>query len=255
MSTISYNFSDKPLPPPRILVKQDSAKESFEIGHSDGLESLSRVSPRHGNFARGRSKAPDDDLITAAQRGDQQAFVELCERYSLHTKKKILSIVRNQEDAEDAFQDTLIRAYTHLTSFRRSCKFSTWLTAIGVNSAFMMMRKRKIYGATFASSGGPDPGTSEIPEPVDRSLGPEEIYLEQETTLLVRREVEKLQPNLRSAVYHYYGSENSLEESANALGISLSAVKSRLARGRARLRSSLPKYGISESRKGVSTAV
>ncbi|MFZ0745213.1 MAG: sigma factor [Terracidiphilus sp.] len=79
----------------------------------------------------------DDDLVTAAQRGDQKAFVELCKRHSAVAKKKIFSIVRNREDADDALQDTLFRAYLHLTTFRRSCKFSTWLTTIGVNSALM----------------------------------------------------------------------------------------------------------------------
>lgn len=249
MSTSSYNPSEQSVPPAGLLVEQDSTNEGSEIGNCHGLQLLSRVSLRDDNFAYDRSKAHDDDLITAAQRGDHQAFEELCERYSSQAKRKILSIVRNQEDAEDALQDTLLLAYTHLVSFRRTCKFSTWLTTIGINSALMMMRKRRAHGAKFASAGSSDAGTREIPEPVDRSLGPEGIYLEQEVTLLVRQEVEKLRPSLRSAVSHYYGSEYSLEESAKALDISLSAVKSRLSRGRARLRSSLAKRGTAKSRK------
>jgi RNA polymerase sigma-70 factor, ECF subfamily len=249
MSTSSYNPSKHPLPPVGILVEQDPTDERSKIGNCYGLQPLSRVSLRDGDFADGRSKAPDDDLITAAQRGDRQAFVELCGRYSSYTKRKILSIVRNQEDAEDALQDTLLRAYTHLASFRRSCKLSTWLTAIGVNSALMIMRKRTVHGETYQSTSSLDTGTVELQEPVDRSLGPEGIYLKQEAILLVRREIEKLHPSLRAAVNHYYGSEYLLEESAKALDISLSAVKSRLSRGRARLRSSLAKHGISESSK------
>jgi RNA polymerase sigma-70 factor, ECF subfamily len=249
MNTSSCNPGEHPILPAGIVVEQESPKERSETGKCHSLQPLSRASLHDSNCACDRSKAPDDDLITAAQRGDQQAFVELCERYSFYTKRRILSIVRNQEDAEDALQDTLLRAYTHLASFRRSCKFSTWLTTIGVNTALMIMRKRRGRGATSVSSGSPDARTPEILEPVDRSLGPEGIYLEQEVTLLVRQEVEKLQPSMRAAVNHYYGSEDSLEESAKALDISLSAVKSRLSRGRARLRSSLAKCGISESRK------
>lgn len=248
MSTSSYNPGEHPFPPAGILIERGFAKERSRIGNCHGLPSLSRAGLSDAGFASDRSQDPDDDLITAAQRGDQQAFVELCERYSSYTRRKILRIVRNQEDAEDALQDTLLRAYTHLSDFRRSCKFSTWLTTIGVNSALMLMRKRRVHGAQYASVGTTD-GAPEIQEPADRSPGPEGIYLEQETTLLVRQEVEKLKPSLRSAVNHYYGSEYSLEESAKALDISLSAVKSRLARGRARLRSSLAKYGISEFRK------
>lgn len=201
----------------------------------------------HGNYVCGHSEASDDDLITAAQRGDQRAFVTLCERHSTVTKKKIFSIVRNQEDTEDALQDTLLRAYTHLTSFRRSCKFSSWLTTIGVNSALMILRKRRTRREVYASTISPDTERLELPEPVDRSPGPEGTYLRQQAILVVRREVKKLKPNLRSVVNHYYGSECSLEEAAKAQQISLGAAKSRLLRGRARLRSSLARYGIAQA--------
>ena len=102
------------------------------------------VSRSHGGNCRGHAEISDDDLITAAQHGDQKAFVELCGRHSGITRAKIFGIVRNHEDAEDALQDTLLRAYTHLDSFRRSCTFATWLTAIGVNSALMILRRRKV---------------------------------------------------------------------------------------------------------------
>lgn len=82
------------------------------VGHEDG-------------YACGGYDLSDDDLLTAAQRGDQKAFMELCWRHSAVTKRKIFSIVRNHEDADDALQDTLFRAFLHLDTFRRSCKFST----------------------------------------------------------------------------------------------------------------------------------
>jgi len=192
-------------------------------------------------------RVSDDVLIAAAQCGDQQAFAELCERHSFLAKRKILRILRNQEDTEDALQDTLLRAYTHLSSFRQSCKFSTWLTTIGVNSALMILRKRRGRGERCASNGAPDPGTLELHEIVDHSPGPEEIYSQKQANLLVRREVEALHPKLRSVVDQYYGAESSLEEAARALDISLTAAKSRLGRSRARLRSSLAKRGLSRS--------
>jgi RNA polymerase sigma-70 factor, ECF subfamily len=194
-----------------------------------------------------RKDVSDDDLITAAQRGDHNAFVELCRRHSAVAKLKIFSIVRNHEDAEDALQDTLFRAYLHLTTFRRSCKFSTWLTTIGVNSALMILRKRRVRRETNASTNSLETGTVELRELVDRSPGPERIYLYQQESLLLRREVEKLQPSLRSVVSHYYGSDCSLEQTAEAQGISLAATKSRLLRGRVRLRSSLARNGISKA--------
>jgi len=83
-------------------------------------------------------------------------------------------------------------------------------------------------------------------EPVDRSLGPEGAFLKQQAILLVRRAVENLHPSLRSVINHYYGSECSLEEAAKAQEISLAAAKSRLLRGRIRLRSSLARKGIAK---------
>jgi RNA polymerase sigma-70 factor, ECF subfamily len=194
-----------------------------------------------------RKDTSEDDLITSAQCGDHNAFVELCRRHSAVAKMKIFSIVRNHEDTEDALQDTLLRAYSHLSTFRRSCKFSTWLTTIGMNSALMIMRKRRVRRESHASPGGLETTAMELQEFVDRSPGPERIYLYQQEILLVRREVERLRPSLRSVVSHHYGSDCSLEETAEAQGISLAATKSRLMRGRGRLRSSLARYGISSA--------
>jgi RNA polymerase sigma-70 factor, ECF subfamily len=245
MTITSYDPNDAYLPATGVLRKESPTSTGSEAANLRDSRLMSRSSRHESNCACGDSDASDDDLITAAQRGDQKAFVELCRRHSTVTRKKIFSIVRNHEDAEDALQDTLMRAYKHVTSFRRSCKFSTWFTTIGVNSALMILRKRRARKETYASTSSLDTGTGEQLEPVDRSPGPEGIYLKQQSILLVRREVENLHPTLRSVVNHYYGSDCSLEEAAEAHGISLAATKSRLLRGRVRLRSSLEGYGIS----------
>lgn len=247
MSTTSCNPNEGNLPPAGVPRRQSLRNAESEGGNLLGSQSVSRSSLRVGSYGCSYSEVSDDDLIDGAQCGDQQAFVELCGRHSSIVRNKILRIVGNREDAEDALQDTLLRAYTHMGSFRRSCKFSTWLIAIGVNSALMIMRKRRARRESNAITSSLDAGTLELPEAVDRSLGPEEIYLKQQGILLVRREVEKLRPSLRSVVNHYYESECSLEEAAKVLDISLSAAKSRLSRGRVRLRSSLARYGMSKS--------
>ena len=247
MSTTSYSPNEAPVPPAGVPDRQDFTDAGSKPGNFHGSR-MSLRSRLHGrDCACLLFEVSDDDLTTAAQCGDQRAFMELCGRHSSMVKNRILRIVRNEEDAEDALQDTLLRAYTHMPSFRRSCKFSTWLTTIGMNSALMIMRKRKVRGETYASTGSLDTGTVELPEPVDRSPGPEGIYLRQQTILLVRREIEKLHPKLRSVVNHYYGTDCSLEEAAKTQEITLGAAKSRLLRGRVRLRSELARYGISKS--------
>ena len=249
MSTTPYNPGAANVPPFRERHKERFTNLGSKAGGFSGSRLLSRSNFHDGKCAYGHSEVSDDDLITAAQCGDQLAFVELCGRHSTVAKKKIFKIVQNHEDAEDALQDTLMQAYTHLASFRRSCKFSTWLTSIGVNSALMIIRKRKVRREACASTSSLDAG--DLHEPIDRSPGPEGIYLRQQTILLVRQEVEKLSPRLRSVVNHFYGSERSLEETAIAQDISLAAAKSRLLRGRVMLRSSLARYGISKSSRGI----
>ena len=205
----------------------------------------SRVTSHKTRNVRHRPQVSDDELITEAQCGDHHAFVELCNRHSCITKKKILSIVRNPEDAEDVMQDTLLRAYTHMSSFRRSCTFATWITAIGVNSALMMLRKRRTRRES--QTGYSEDGTPELWEPIDNSPDPESIYQNCQTILMIRREMQRLRPGLRSIVKLYYTCDDSLEKSAESLGISMAAAKSRLMRGRVMLRSRLARFGLSKS--------
>jgi RNA polymerase sigma-70 factor, ECF subfamily len=194
------------------------------------------------------SIASDDQLLVEAQSGDQQAFVELCRRHSSMVKKRIFSIVRSHEDAEDALQDTLLRAYRHLGTFRRTCKFSTWLTSIGTNTALMILRKRNARKEGHTDFLNDESGAWEATEYADRSLDPERQHSRHQVILVVRREVERLRPTLRSIIKQYYGAECSLEESAKTLDISVSAAKSRLTRGRKTLRWYLKRHGVSDFR-------
>jgi RNA polymerase sigma-70 factor, ECF subfamily len=194
------------------------------------------------------SSVPEDHLLITAQSGDQQAFVELCRRYSPMVKKKIFSIVRNQEDTEDALQDTLLGAFKHLPGFRRSCKFSSWFMTIGINTALMTLRKRKVHKEVQAELVKDDGTAWDVVEFVDPSHGPEYAHSRNQVVLMMRREIERLKPTLRSIIKHHYGTECSVEESARALDISLGAAKSRLVRGRKTLRSYLKRHGVSNSR-------
>lgn len=245
MSTTRCDSNDAYHPALGVSREQQPTSTEPESCNLLGSQLSPRSSRHESSGTSSDSDFSEDDLITAAQRGDQNAFVELCRRHSAGTKRKIFNILRNHEDTEDVLQDALLRAYTHLTSFRRSCRFSTWLTTIGVNSALMMLRKGKVRGEIYASKCSLNTETPEPLEFEDRAPGPEGIYLKQQTILLVRREIEKLKPSLRSVVSHYYESNCSVEETAMAHEISLGAAKSRLLRGRVRLRSSLTRQGYS----------
>jgi RNA polymerase sigma-70 factor (ECF subfamily) len=182
--------------------------------------------------------------VHAAQSGDHAAFAELCRRHAQTAKRKILAIVRHQEDAEDAMQETLLRAYANLGRFRQSCKFSTWITAIGVNAALTLIRKRKSRRESDIEPNNPDEPGWDI---ADQAPDPERCVATAQVILLLRKEVHGLPPKMEEVVTSYYGHDYSLQEAAEALGISVAAVKSRLLRGRRSLRLSLEQKGLLDS--------
>src|ERR1700678_1938440 len=81
----------------------------------------------------------DEGLIAAAQRGQEWAFVELCTRSSKRAFSTIYGVTKNREDAEDAMQDSMMRAFMHLKQFDGRSSFATWFTRIGINSALMIL--------------------------------------------------------------------------------------------------------------------
>src|ERR1700757_4578704 len=85
----------------------------------------------------------DELLVSAASAGDSSAFVELYERHSRKVLPRIYRITKNREDAEDAFQDAVLRAFAHMKGFEGRSNFTSWLTRIAINSALMVLRKRR----------------------------------------------------------------------------------------------------------------
>jgi RNA polymerase sigma-70 factor, ECF subfamily len=183
----------------------------------------------------------DDDLVQAAQSGDHEAFAELCRRHAQAARQRVLVIVRHQEDAEDAMQETLLSAYVNLGRFRQSCKFSTWITAIGTNAALTVIRKRKSRRESDIEPSSPDEPTWDI---ADQAPDPERRVAKAQIILLLRKELHGLPPKMQEVVTSYYDHDHSMQEAADGLGISVAAVKSRLLRGRRSLRSSLEQKGL-----------
>lgn len=184
-------------------------------------------------FAPQYPQLSDDQLLSQAKSGDQQAFGELCVRYSRMLKQKIFSIVRHQEDTEDVLQDTFLSAYKHLHAFRETCKFSTWLTRIGINVSLMLLRKRKNLSETTSDDG------FEVREYRDPRPDPEQDYMRGQTFLMLRKAIQELPPRPRSVMDLYYRKELRIKEAAATLGITEATAKSRILRARHVLRRSL----------------
>jgi RNA polymerase sigma factor (sigma-70 family) len=173
----------------------------------------------------------DNSLVAAAQTGEQSAYGELCRRHSKRLLRTVQRITHNIDDAEDAVQDSLMRAFAHLQSFDGRSAFSTWLTRIAINSALMTLRKRRRTPECSLESFD-DLENSRKPEIIEPSSGPEDIFLQHERERRLHHAVSRLPPNLRVVMEICESSDASLKEIAKGLGISVPATKSRLYRAK-----------------------
>ena len=182
---------------------------------------------------------PDIFLVSAAKNGDHQAYAELCRRHSKRTLGMVLRITRNFADAEDTLQESLMKAYTHIGEFDGRSAFSTWLTRIAVNDALMLLRKRRSQPVYSFET---DPaGDFKFPEPTETSHNPEEFCIQNALENELAKAIRYLPPGLRDVVQHHYREHASVAQTAKTLGISESAVKSRLLRARSQIRMRLDK--------------
>jgi RNA polymerase sigma-70 factor (ECF subfamily) len=191
------------------------------------------------------SRASDEELLAAARISDGRAFAELCGRHAGSIEKRILRMLRNREDTEDVLQDAICRALVHLQRFRGTCAFSTWLTRIAINSALMLMRKRRSRSEISFDQRAYQDQEWQVWEFPDRSPNPEQIYAKRQVIERIAFAVDRLSPRYRELVQQFHGTERSLQQTAEKLGIKMGTAKSRLFRARLKIRSSLEKQSIS----------
>jgi RNA polymerase sigma-70 factor (ECF subfamily) len=184
----------------------------------------------------------ESGLVAKAREGDLAAFNELVQRYDRKIFRLAKHITQNDEDAEDVLQETFLKAFEHLGDFQGQSKFYTWIVRIAVNESLMKLRKRK------------SDRTVPLDEPVDtgedtvvREIAvwednPEQKYSREELANILEEAVETLRPAFRTVFVLRDIEELSTEETAEALGISVPAVKSRLLRARLQLRERLTRF-------------
>jgi RNA polymerase sigma-70 factor (ECF subfamily) len=175
------------------------------------------------------------NLVAEARSGSSAAFAELREIYAQRVYRKLLTMTRNREDAEDALQDTFLQAYMALHTFEERASFYTWVTRIAINSALMILRRRRRRAEVSLDS----PSETEEAVPCfdfrDSGPSPEHICVHRQSYACMHRSIWSLQPRLRQVLEMQMRGDYSIREIAQALQISESAVKSRLSRARARL--------------------
>jgi RNA polymerase sigma-70 factor, ECF subfamily len=198
---------------------------------------MSPVSSIHIEYDQ--AEMSDEILVSIAKSGDANAFVELSKRHANKVFQAAYRITRNRQDAEDALQDSFLKAFVHVKDFQERSSFPTWLTRIAINSALMILRKKR--GCFEIPIDGPDDSTGNYERWEPRALteDPESRYVRRERERLLREAILRLPQVFRDVVELRQAREYSTQEIAQALGISVPAVKSRLSRAKSALRTSL----------------
>ena len=164
--------------------------------------------------------------ITQAKDGDKSAFSALLESYQQAIFKLCYQHLQNYEDAEDATQETFLRAYNKLHTYQERYAFSTWLFSIARNYCLDQLKRSR---PNFVS-------WDELPEwrhPIhDEGIHPEKALISSETSLTLRTIVQTLPQNYGEVVTLRYWERASCQEIARSLGVTVNTVKGRLFRAR-----------------------
>lgn len=188
--------------------------------------------------------------LKALRNGDRAEFSRVVEAYYAHIYRLAMKILGNQQDAEDVLQDTFLKAFKHLDSFDGRAKLSTWLYRIATNEALMILRRQRSNVSSIDEPLDTDEGEQEPLNLIDWCCVPEKELMSQEVQKYLDLAVEELPDNLR-VVFVLRDIENlSTQETAEVLGLSETAVKTRLSRARMRLRQDLSVYFYDRVVKG-----
>ncbi|MGZ4820471.1 MAG: sigma-70 family RNA polymerase sigma factor [Terriglobales bacterium] len=181
-------------------------------------------------------------LVRAAKAGDISAFEQLVRRYDRNVFRIAQHITQNREDAEDVVQDAFLKSYENLKNFQEQSKFYTWLVRIAVNEALMRLRRRRPERVVSLDEDVKTDEDSMPREVADWSPNPEQLYTQSELHDILTKTIQGLPSSFRTVFVLRDVEGLSTEETAEALDLSIPAVKSRLLRARLQLRERLNKY-------------
>jgi len=205
------------------------------LGHERSSNAMSETSPQ-------AVEQTESALVTAAKGGDYDAFEQLVNRYEHKIYRLGLNITGNPEDAEDVLQETFLKAFENLPRFREDSRFYTWIVRIGVNQALMKLRKRRTDKSVSLDDPIEENGEIIPRDFADWAPNPEQQLGRTETREIMERAIQNLPLSFRT-VFQLRDVEGlSTEETAETLGLTISAVKARLFRARLRLREDLAKF-------------
>ena len=184
----------------------------------------------------------EQELVAKAKQGDTAAFSVLLRRYEGKIFRLAMNITQNREDAEDVLQESFLKAYEHLDQFLGNSKFYTWIVRIAVNQALMKLRKRRSDRAVSLDEQIDTGEDTVVREIAAWDPDPEERYSREELHEILNGVIDELAPIYRTVFTLRDVDGLSTEETAEALDLSVPAVKSRLLRARLQLRDKLTRF-------------
>ncbi|WP_420239474.1 sigma-70 family RNA polymerase sigma factor [Telmatobacter bradus] len=185
---------------------------------------------------------PDVALVAQVRSGDISAYDTLVRKYERQIFRIAQHVTQNREDAEDVMQDAFLKAFEKLDQFQGNSKFYTWLVRITVNESLMRLRKRRT-GKMVSIDEDVETEDGSVPRDVaDWSPDPEQNYSQSELAGILEKTIKGLPPGFRIVFELRDVQGLSTEDTAEALGLSVPAVKSRLLRARLQLRERLSRY-------------
>ena len=180
----------------------------------------------------------DKELIENALTGDQDAYRQLMTRHQMAIFHIVFKIVRDKETAADLVQETFMKAFASLATYRAEFKFSTWLYRIAANCAIDYLRKQRIRTLSLDAPTETADGRIEIEVP-DYSHSPEKDLVDHERKVSINDAIDALPDKYRLVIVYRHKDNKSYEEIAEALNIPLGTVKARIFRARELLKKKL----------------
>lgn len=180
--------------------------------------------------------------LEALKAGDRAAFSQLVETYSGRLYRLALKLLQNPQDAEDILQETFIKAFRYIQGFDGRSSLSTWLYRIATNEALMQLRRKRPETVSIEEPMEDGEQEQEPLQIVDWCCLPEQELLSSETRRRLDEAVKRLPETLKTVFLLRDIEDLSTAETAEVLGLTETAVKTRLSRARLRLREDLSVY-------------
>lgn len=180
--------------------------------------------------------ATEKDLISRAMRKDERAIRAIIRENNQRLFRVARSILKDDNEAEDAVQESYVRAFTSLADFRGDAHLSTWLTRILINEALGRLRRSRPEIGLESIEAGHAVEAQVIPFPMSAQLDPERSTAQHEIRRILERAIDALPEPFRLVLVARLVEEMSIEETAALLGLRPQTVKTRLHRARLLLR-------------------